>query len=55
MQTIYHYCSIETFSLIIKNKAIRLSDLDKTNDYMEKRWGVALIEDFKKGIGKFKY
>ena len=45
LQTIYHYCSIETFSLIIKNKAIRLSDLDKTNDYMEKRWGVALIED----------
>lgn len=30
---IYHYCSLETFVQIIKNKTIRLSDLNKTNDY----------------------
>ncbi|NFF79735.1 DUF2971 domain-containing protein [Clostridium botulinum] len=42
---IYHYCSIETFFAIITNKCIRLSDLNKTNDYMEKRWTSKLIND----------
>ncbi|MFQ9247050.1 MAG: DUF2971 domain-containing protein [Clostridium paraputrificum] len=41
---IYHYCSLETFFAIITNKCIRLSDLNKTNDYMEKRWITTLIE-----------
>lgn len=35
---VYHYCSPETFLEIIVNKTIRLSDINKTNDYMEKRW-----------------
>lgn len=39
METIYHYCSLDTFTQIIKNKTLRLSDLNKTNDYMEKKWG----------------
>ena len=39
MSNIYHYCSLDTFAQIIKNKTIRLSDLNKTNDYMEKKWG----------------
>lgn len=42
-KSIYHYCSLETFSQIIKNKTIRLSDLNKTNDYMEKKWGKDLL------------
>lgn len=44
MATIYHYCSPEVFDLVVKNRTIRLSDLDKTNDYMEKEWGSKLIE-----------
>lgn len=42
-KSIYHYCSLETFSQIVKNKTIRLSDLNKTNDYMEKKWGKDLL------------
>lgn len=42
---IYHYCSPEVFDLIIRNSTIRLSNLDKTNDYMEKEWGSRLIEN----------
>jgi len=49
MELIYHYCSLETFVQIIKNKTIRLSDLDKTNDYMEKRWGMELLQEALKG------
>ena len=45
MSLIYHYCSLDTFVQIVKNKTIRLSDLDKTNDYMEKRWGLQLLKD----------
>ncbi|KAF5065802.1 hypothetical protein DSECCO2_270140 [anaerobic digester metagenome] len=42
---IYHYCSLDTFAEVIKNKTIRLSDLDKTNDYMGKRWGIDLLQE----------
>ena len=49
MELIYHYCSLEIFVQIIKNKTIRLSDLDKTNDYMEKRWGMELLQEALKG------
>lgn len=45
MGIIYHYCSLDTFVQIVKNKTIRLSDLDKTNDFMEKRWGVELLQE----------
>lgn len=41
---VYHYCSIETFFAIITNKCLRLSDLNKTNDYMEKKWTLKLID-----------
>lgn len=33
--TIYHYCSVETFLNIIRNHTIRLSDLCKSTDRME--------------------
>lgn len=45
MGLIYHYCSLDTFTQVIKNRTIRLSDLDKTNDYMEKRWGIELLQE----------
>lgn len=45
VNSIYHYCSMDTFMAIIKNKTIRLSDLNKTNDYMEKRWANKFIVD----------
>ena len=44
MSNIYHYCRLETFDKIIRNKCIRLSDLNKTNDYMEKRWIFNVLE-----------
>jgi len=33
--TLYHYCSVETFMKIIENKTIRLSNIFKMNDYTE--------------------
>ena len=45
MNFIYHYCSINAFYLIMQNKCIRLSDLNKTNDYMEKRWSKKYIKE----------
>lgn len=45
MSLIYHYCSLDTFFQIIKNKTLRLSDLNKTNDYMEKKWGMQLLQE----------
>lgn len=42
---IYHYCSVDIFNLIISNKSIRLSDLNKTNDYMEKKWASNIVLD----------
>lgn len=44
-KSIYHYCSVDTFMAIIQNKTLRLSDLNKTNDYMEKKWAKKLIID----------
>ncbi len=41
--TIYHYCSANTLIAIIKSKSIRLSDLNKTNDFQEKKWASHLI------------
>ena len=40
---IYHYCSASTFIAIMKSKSIRLSDLNKTNDYQEKKWASRII------------
>lgn len=33
---VYHYCSVETFYQIITNHTLRLSDIEKSNDFMEK-------------------
>lgn len=37
-ELLYHYCSIETFSKIIQNKTLRLSEIIKSNDSMECQW-----------------
>lgn len=37
-ETLYHYCSLDTFYNIVKNKSICLSDLSKTNDSQELIW-----------------
>ena len=37
-RTLYHYCSVQTFFNIIKNRSIWLSDVSKTNDSQELRW-----------------
>ena len=42
--SVFHYCSIDTFIEIIKNRTLRLSDLNKTNDYMEKKWTAELLK-----------
>ncbi len=36
--TLYHYCSLETFLKILSNKTLRASDCSKTNDTEEIRW-----------------
>jgi hypothetical protein len=42
---LYHYCSLETFIAIISNKCLRLSDLSKSNDYMERKWIMNIVEE----------
>lgn len=37
-KTLYHYCSLDTFYSIIKNKSIWLSDISKSNDSEELKW-----------------
>ena len=34
-KTLYHYCSLQTFYDIIKNKSIWISDVEKSNDFLE--------------------
>lgn len=37
---VYHYCTVETFFNIISNHSLRLSDIEKSNDFMEKKWAI---------------
>lgn len=37
---VYHYCSTDTFYKIVENKTLRLSDIEKSNDFMEKNWSI---------------
>jgi len=34
--TVYHYCSIETFLNIMQYKTIRITDIEKSNDFLER-------------------
>lgn len=44
-EKLYHYCSLETFIAIISSKCLRLSDLSKSNDYMERKWIINILEE----------
>ncbi|NFD77379.1 DUF2971 domain-containing protein [Clostridium botulinum] len=44
-EKLYHYCSLETFIAIISSKCLRLSDLSKSNDYMERKWIMNILEE----------
>lgn len=37
---VYHYCSVDTFFQIVTNHTLRLSDIEKSNDFMEKKWAI---------------
>lgn len=41
---LYHYCSLETFLNIVRNRTIRLSDITKSNDYLETKTLLSYIE-----------
>lgn len=42
---IFHYCSVDSFVSILGNKCCRLSDLSKSNDYMERKWFLNVLEE----------
>ena len=37
-EILYHYCSVDVFHEIIKNKTLRLSEIEKSNDSLECQW-----------------
>lgn len=43
IDTLYHYCSVESFHAIISGKTIRLSDLSSSNDSQEGNYGIGLL------------
>jgi len=47
---VYHYCSMDTFYSIIKNRTIRLSDITKSNDSMEVLWILKYINEIFNGV-----
>jgi len=47
IDTVYHYCSLETLLSILDKKTIRLSDINKSNDYLESK---ATIDFIKKAV-----
>lgn len=50
---LYHYCGVDSFMEIVKNKTLRLSYLAHANDFLEIQWAKNLIIDqFKKVFGK---
>jgi hypothetical protein len=44
IDTVYHYCSLDTFLSILKNKTIRMSDINKSNDYLETKSTISFIK-----------
>ena len=43
-ENLYHYCSVQTFYNIMKNKSIWLSDISKSNDSQELRYFIDAFE-----------
>ena len=44
-ETLYHYCSVESFLRIIETRSIHLSSVLGFNDYLETRWIEPLIRE----------
>ena len=44
-QLVYHYCTVEALMNILNNRSIRLSDMEKSNDYAERRWMQEMIAE----------
>ena len=45
-EILYHYCDMQVFKSIIENKSIRLTDITKSNDDMEKKWLIKQYQDY---------
>ncbi len=43
-RNLYHYCHLDAFIKIILNKCIRLSDVSKSNDFMERSWALSILK-----------
>lgn len=41
----YHYCGLDTLMAIVSNKCLRLCDLRKTNDHLERKWILEILEN----------
>lgn len=41
----YHYCNVDVLLSILKNNELRLSDIEKSNDYAERIWMMKKIEE----------
>ncbi|MBU3221028.1 DUF2971 domain-containing protein [Clostridium algidicarnis] len=41
----YHYCSVDVLLSILKNDELRLSDIEKSNDYTERKWMMSKIKE----------
>lgn len=41
---VYHYCTVETMKEILERGTLRLSDIEKSNDYAERSWMKNLID-----------
>lgn len=52
IEKVYHYCSTETFLNIIRNRTIRLSDINKSNDYLELKAMCSLVINEVKSLAK---
>lgn len=43
-KTLYHYCSLDAFYNIMKNRSIWLSDIRKSNDSEELKWIIKMVQ-----------
>lgn len=51
-EIVYHYCSISTFLNIMKNCSLWMTEVEKSNDYAERRYIEEKIKDQFKEIAK---
>lgn len=44
-EIVYHYCSVDTFLSIVRSSVLRLTDIEKSNDYEERTYMERMIMD----------